>query len=83
METKQTPINIQDDFLNRIRREKLAIHIYLVNGKKLVGKVKAFDRFTVQLVSGSSEQLVFKHAIATILIATGSGQGDMDGSMND
>jgi len=74
MENKNAPINIQDDFLNRIRKEKLGIHIFLVNGKKLVGKVKAFDRFTVQLVSGTSEQLVFKHAIATILIA---GQGSV------
>lgn len=74
MENKTAPINIQDDFLNRIRREKLSIHIYLVNGKKLIGKVRAFDRFTVQLVNGASEQLVFKHAIASILIApSGSG----------
>jgi len=69
MEQKPPPINIQDDFLNRIRREKLGIHIFLVNGKKLIGKVKAFDRFTVQLVNGNSEQLVFKHAIASIMIA--------------
>jgi len=72
MESKPAPINIQDDFLNRIRKEKLGIHIFLVNGKKLIGKVKAFDRFTVQLVNGNSEQLVFKHAIASIMIA-GSG----------
>jgi len=76
IESKATPINIQDDFLNRIRREKLGIHIFLVNGKKLVGKVKAFDRFTVQLVNGSSEQLVFKHAIASIMIATSGMQHD-------
>ncbi len=69
MEPKPPAINIQDDFLNRIRREKLGIHIFLVNGKKLIGKVKAFDRFTVQLVNGNSEQLVFKHAIASIMIA--------------
>ena len=76
METKLTPINIQDDFLNRIRREKLAIHIFLVNGKKLIGKVKAFDRFTVQLVNGGSEQLVFKHAIASIMIAGSATEND-------
>lgn len=75
MENKAAPINIQDDFLNRIRRDKLSIHIFLVNGKKLIGKVRAFDRFTVQLVNGSSEQLVFKHAIASILIA-GPGSGN-------
>lgn len=69
MDSKNQAINIQDEFLNKVRKDKLAINIFLVNGKKLIGKVRAFDRFTIQLVNGKNEQLVFKHAIATVLIA--------------
>ncbi len=66
-------INIQDDFLNRIRREKLLIHIFLVSGKRLIGKIKSFDKFTILLVNKGVEQLVFKHAIQTIVIADRDG----------
>ncbi len=66
-------INIQDDFLNRIRREKLLIHIFLVSGKRLIGKIKSFDKFTILLVNKGVEQLVFKHAIQTIVIADREG----------
>ncbi len=62
-------INIQDDFLNRVRREKFLIHIFLVSGKRLIGKIKSFDKFTILLVNKGVEQLVFKHAIQTIVIA--------------
>ncbi len=71
-------INIQDDFLNRVRREKLLIHIFLVSGKRLIGKIKSFDKFTVLLVNKGVEQLVFKHAIQTIVIADREG-GDESG----
>ena len=69
MESKNAQINIQDDFLNRVRKEKLGINIFLVNGKKLIGKVRSFDKFTIQLVNGKTDQLVFKHAIASIMIS--------------
>ena len=58
--------NIQDAFLNTLRREKTTVTIYLLNGAKLMGKIKSFDKFSVLLESGSTEQLVFKHAISTI-----------------
>lgn len=58
--------NIQDAFLNTLRREKTNVTIYLLNGAKLMGKIKSFDKFSVLLESGSQEQLVFKHAISTI-----------------
>jgi len=63
---KQAPQNIQDAFLNTVRREKSAVIIYLLNGAKLTGRIRSFDKFSVLLESGSQEQLIFKHAISTI-----------------
>jgi host factor-I protein len=63
---KPVPQNIQDAFLNTLRREKTTVTVYLLNGAKLIGKIKSFDKFSVLLESGSQEQLVFKHAISTI-----------------
>ncbi len=63
---KPVPQNIQDAFLNTIRREKTTVTVYLLTGAKLLGKVKSFDKFSVLLESGSQEQLIFKHAISTI-----------------
>jgi len=63
---KQTPQNIQDAFLNTVRREKTAVVVYLLNGAKLTGRIRSFDKFSVLLESGSQEQLIFKHAISTI-----------------
>jgi host factor-I protein len=63
---KQAPQNIQDAFLNTVRREKTAVIIYLLNGAKLTGRIRSFDKFSVLLESGSQEQLIFKHAISTI-----------------
>lgn len=67
MDTKSTPQNIQDAFLNTVRREKDTVTIYLMNGAKLSGRIRSFDKFSVLLESGSQEQLIFKHAISTIL----------------
>ncbi|HVF43781.1 MAG TPA: RNA chaperone Hfq [Pyrinomonadaceae bacterium] len=66
MDTKATPQNIQDAFLNTVRREKDTVTIYLMNGAKLTGRIRSFDKFSVLLESGSQEQLIFKHAISTI-----------------
>jgi len=63
---KPVPQNIQDAFLNTLRREKTTVTVYLLNGAKLMGKIKSFDKFSVLLESGSQEQLIFKHAISTI-----------------
>ena len=63
---KQAPQNIQDAFLNTVRREKTAVIVYLLNGAKLTGRIRSFDKFSVLLESGSQEQLIFKHAISTI-----------------
>ncbi|MDX6383981.1 MAG: host factor-I protein [Blastocatellia bacterium] len=66
MESKPAPQNIQDGFLNLARREKITVTIYLVNGAKLLGRIKSFDKFSLILESGAQEQLIFKHAISTI-----------------
>ena len=66
MDPKQAPQNIQDGFLNLARREKITVTIYLVNGAKLLGRIKSFDKFSLLLETGAQEQLIFKHAISTI-----------------
>jgi len=57
---------MQDGFLNLARREKTTVTIYLVNGAKLLGRIKSFDKFSLLLETGAQEQLIFKHAISTI-----------------
>jgi len=66
VDTKSSPQNIQDAFLNTVRREKDAVTIYLMNGAKLTGRIKSFDKFSVLLEAGAQELLIFKHAISTI-----------------
>jgi host factor-I protein len=63
---KPAPQNIQDAFLNTVRREKTSVIVYLLNGAKLTGRIRSFDKFSVLLESGAHEQLIFKHAISTI-----------------
>jgi host factor-I protein len=57
---------IQDAFLKHVRDNKTDVTLFLVNGIKLQGQVREFDRFTVLLVRGSGTQVVYKHAISTI-----------------
>ena len=66
MDSKVVPQNIQDGFLNLARREKITVTIYLVNGAKLLGRIKSFDKFSLLLETGAQDQLIFKHAISTI-----------------
>ena len=58
--------NIQDNFLNQARRERMGVTIYLISGVKLTGRIKSFDKYSLILEAGSQEQLIFKHAISTI-----------------
>jgi host factor-I protein len=73
---KPAPQNIQDAFLNTVRREKTTVTIYLVNGAKLTGRIRSFDKFSILLEAGAHEQLVFKHAISTISQSR-RGSGDL------
>lgn len=82
--------NIQDTFLNTARKERLNITIYLLSGVKLTGRIRSFDKYSVVLETNNQEQLIFKHAISTVVsnrsvlhstehrpgvVATGTGPG--------
>ena len=68
--------NIQEAFLNNARKDKTFLTIYLMSGVKLSGRIKSFDKYSLILESNSQEQLIFKHAISTVVIArTGHGFG--------
>jgi host factor-I protein len=58
--------NIQNDYFNQVRREKKRIAVFLNNGKRLTGRIKSFDKFTILLETSQGEQIVFKHAISTV-----------------
>ncbi len=60
--------SLQDPFLNALRKDKTPVSVYLVNGIKLQGKIDSFDQFVV-LLSNSVNQMVYKHAISTIVPA--------------
>ena len=59
-------INLQDSFLNQVRKDNVAVVMYLVNGFQIRGLVRGFDNFTVILDAAGKQQLVYKHAISTI-----------------
>ncbi len=63
----QKIINLQDAFLNQARRDRLNVTMFLMNGFQLHGVVKGFDGFTVVLDSEGRQQLIYKHAISTIV----------------
>ncbi len=73
--------NLQDPFLNTLRKEHVPVSIYLVNGIKLQGKIDSFDQYVIML-KNSVNQMVYKHAISTIVparpvrIAHGPEEGD-------
>ena len=63
----KSPINLQDLFLNQIRKENIPVTVYLINGFQLKGLVKGFDNFTVIIEFEGKQQMVYKHAISTIM----------------
>jgi len=58
-------VNIQDNFLNQLRKDHVQVTVFLLNGFQLRGVVKAFDNFTVLLETDGKQQLLYKHAIST------------------
>lgn len=60
-------VNLQDLFLNKARRENIGITIFLINGYQIKGIVKGFDNYTIVLDSEEKQQLIYKHAISTII----------------
>jgi host factor-I protein len=67
MESKPTQ-NIQDSFLNTARKDKTVITLYLLSGVKLTGRIRSFDKYSVVLETNNQEQLIFKHAISTVVM---------------
>ncbi len=66
--------NIQDSFLNSARKEKTPITIYLLSGVKLTGRIRSFDKYSVVLDANGQEQLIFKHAISTLVMPKSHGE---------
>ena len=60
-------VNLQDAFLNRARRENISILVYLINGYQIKGLVKGFDNYTIVLKADDKQQMIYKHAISTII----------------
>src|SRR6202047_5158920 len=61
--------NIQEAFLNNARKNKTVLTIYLMSGVKLSGRIKSFDKYSVILEASNQEQLIFKHAISTVVVS--------------
>ena len=68
MESNKPAQNIQDSFLNTARKERTSITIYLLSGVKLTGRIRSFDKYSVVLEASGQEQLIFKHAISTVVM---------------
>jgi host factor-I protein len=64
--------DIQNEFFNQARKDRATVNIFLSNGKKLIGRIKSFDKFTVLLESELGEQIIYKHAISTVGVSRGS-----------
>jgi len=60
--------SLQEPFLNALRRERIPVSVYLVNGIKLQGQIESFDQFVV-LLKNSVSQMIYKHAISTVVPA--------------
>ena len=78
--------HLQDPYLNALRRERIPVSIFLVNGIKLQGQIESFDQFAV-LLKNTVTQMVYKHAISTVVPSRqvkwsdeGEGEGEADGS---
>jgi host factor-I protein len=75
--------NIQDSFLNNARKDKIVLTIYLMSGVKLSGRIKSFDKYSLVLETNNQEQLIFKHAISTVVtqkVSHYSGSGSSQAS---
>jgi host factor-I protein len=75
MESKPAQ-NIQDSFLNTARKDKSVITIYLLSGVKLTGRIRSFDKYSVVLDTNNQEQLIFKHAISTVVMSRSPHAGE-------
>ena len=63
----KTSFNLQDNFLNQVRKGKIPITLFLINGFKIKGTVKSFDNFTLLLEVNGEQQMIYKHAVSTLI----------------
>jgi host factor-I protein len=63
----KVPVNLQDGFLNQIRKDNIPVTVYLVNGFQLKGMIRGFDNFTVVIENEGKQQMVYKHALSTVM----------------
>lgn len=63
----KTSVNLQDNFLNTLRKDKTLITIFLVNGFQIKGFVNGFDNYVIILESDNKQQMIYKHAISTMI----------------
>jgi host factor-I protein len=66
MSNANKSLNLQDNYLNQLRKERVPVVIYLTNGVRLKGSIKSFDNFVI-LLKENTESLIYKHAISTIV----------------
>lgn len=67
--------DLQNDFFNTARKDRRVVTVFLANGKKLTGRIRAFDKFTLLLEGQHGPQMIFKHAISTVAPAAAGGEG--------
>ena len=72
--------NLQNEFFNAARKEKALVTVFLGNGKRLTGRLKSFDKFTLLLEGNQGEQIIFKHAISTVSTSSRPVDSDVDES---
>lgn len=77
----QKTVNLQDVFLNRVRKDKLPVTMFLMNGFQLRGVVTGYDSFVVTLDSEGKQQMIYKHAISTIVPAKTIGLSEAQSDM--
>jgi host factor-I protein len=75
MDNSKPAQNIQDTFLNTARKERSNITVYLLSGVKLTGRIRSFDKYSVVLEANGQEQLIFKHAISTVVMGRAVSHG--------
>ncbi|MDD3852771.1 MAG: RNA chaperone Hfq [Syntrophomonadaceae bacterium] len=76
-------MNLQDSFLNQVRKEKIPVTIFLVNGFQIKGLVRGFDNFTVIVELEQKQQLVYKHAISTVAPVKPIGMLNLEAKSDD
>lgn len=67
MENTKTKINVQDRFLNELRKQKIPVTVFLTSGFQIQGTLTNYDGFTVMINSNGKQQLIYKHAISTFV----------------